>query len=56
MVVVKTKKHTIIKCATNSAYAYNNYRVWEYCSIIKMKDEIKHPTGKKKILSEYGFA
>ena len=55
MIVVKTKRHTIINCASHLTHKHNNYRVWEFCLILGLKDEVKHPSFKTKILKEYGL-
>lgn len=55
MQLINNKKHTIIKKDGVFNFNYNQYRIFEYCKILDLKDEVKHPTYKKQILKIYNL-
>ena len=54
-IIISNGNHTITQIALNKNYYYNKYLVYEYCEILNIKDEVKHPTYKKKILELYNI-
>ena len=54
MQIIKNNKHTIIDKGYG-VFNYNRYQIFEFCNILEIKEEVKHPTYKKKILSNYGL-
>jgi hypothetical protein len=54
MEIIKNKKHTIIDNGYG-VFNYNRYQVFEFCNILEIKDEVKHPTYKKEILKIYNL-
>ena len=55
MLLINNKKHTIKYNGVLMNYSYNSYTIFEYCDVIKEKEEVKHPTRKKEILYKYGL-
>jgi len=55
MQLINNKKHTVIKNNGVFNYNYNQYQIFEYCEVLEMKDEVKHPTFKKEILKKYNL-
>jgi hypothetical protein len=51
--IVENKKHTVIKNKGVFNFIYNQYTVFEYCNLLRCKEEVKHPTYKKIILRLY---
>lgn len=55
MLLIDNLKHTIIFDGVLKVEKYNNYTILEYCEIIEEKEEVNHPSFKKKILINYGI-
>ena len=54
-IIIKNKKHTIFKIRDNANYIYNKYKIYEWDNYLLFWDEIKHPTGKNKIIKKYNL-
>jgi len=55
MVLINNKKHTIKYNGVLLNFTHNSYEIYEYCEILKQKEEVKHPDFKIKILKKYGL-
>ena len=55
MLLINNKRHTIRYNSVPRNFIYNAYTIFEYCNIIKDKEEVKHPSYKLKILNSYGI-
>ena len=53
--MVENKIHKIVQIRDNAGNKYLNYKVFEYCNIIEVMDEVVHPDGKIRVLKQYGI-
>ena len=51
--IINNSKHTIALNTYKARFAnlYNKYKVFEYCDILKEKEEVIHPDSKVAILA-----